>query len=97
MSRLERDLENPTVGLLDRVAKALSAHISEFFIEHRCRQVGMRTSPRADAGEREIESELLSQNVLGQDPGRRPSPASYLVTTQVVLDSSRKAQGFGEV
>jgi transcriptional regulator with XRE-family HTH domain len=33
MSRLERELENPTVGLLDRIAKALSAHISEFFIE----------------------------------------------------------------
>jgi transcriptional regulator with XRE-family HTH domain len=33
MSRLERELENPTVGLLDRIAKALSAHISEFFVE----------------------------------------------------------------
>ena len=33
MSRLERELENPTVALLDRLAKALSAHIAEFFIE----------------------------------------------------------------
>jgi transcriptional regulator with XRE-family HTH domain len=33
VGRLERELENPTVGLLDRLAKALSAHISEFFIE----------------------------------------------------------------
>jgi transcriptional regulator with XRE-family HTH domain len=33
MSRLERELENPTVALLDRLASALSAHISEFFVE----------------------------------------------------------------
>jgi transcriptional regulator with XRE-family HTH domain len=33
VGRLERELENPTVALLDRLAKALAAHISEFFIE----------------------------------------------------------------
>jgi transcriptional regulator with XRE-family HTH domain len=33
VSRLERVLENPTVALLDRLAKALSAHIAAFIIE----------------------------------------------------------------
>ena len=33
VSRLERGLENPTVGLLERVAKALAVDIREFFIE----------------------------------------------------------------
>lgn len=32
VSRIERRLENPTVGVLDRLAKALSIDISEFFI-----------------------------------------------------------------
>jgi transcriptional regulator with XRE-family HTH domain len=31
VGRLERKLENPTVGVLDRLAAALSIHISEFF------------------------------------------------------------------
>lgn len=30
---LERRAENPTVDLLDRLAKTLSVHISEFFAE----------------------------------------------------------------
>jgi transcriptional regulator with XRE-family HTH domain len=33
VGRLERGLENPTIGILDRLAKALSIHISEFFSE----------------------------------------------------------------
>lgn len=33
VSRLERGLENPTVSNLDKLATALSAHISEFFIK----------------------------------------------------------------
>jgi len=31
VGRVERGLENPTVGVLDRLASALSIHISEFF------------------------------------------------------------------
>jgi transcriptional regulator with XRE-family HTH domain len=31
VGRLERGLENPTVGVLDRLAAALSIHISDFF------------------------------------------------------------------
>jgi transcriptional regulator with XRE-family HTH domain len=31
VSRLERGLENPSVAVLERVAKALSANIEEFF------------------------------------------------------------------
>ncbi len=31
ISRLERGLENPTVGILERLARALSAEITEFF------------------------------------------------------------------
>jgi transcriptional regulator with XRE-family HTH domain len=45
MSRLERELENPTVGLLDRIAKALSAHISEFFIEPKAGESRPRPLP----------------------------------------------------
>jgi transcriptional regulator with XRE-family HTH domain len=30
---LERREENPTVGVLDRLAKTLSVHVSEFFVE----------------------------------------------------------------
>jgi Helix-turn-helix len=32
VGRLERGLENPTVGILERLASALSAHISELFV-----------------------------------------------------------------
>jgi transcriptional regulator with XRE-family HTH domain len=32
VSRLERGLEDPTVGLLDRLANALDARIAEFFV-----------------------------------------------------------------
>ena len=35
VGRLERRLENPTVGVLDRLAAALSVQISEFFIRPR--------------------------------------------------------------
>ena len=31
VGRMERGLENPTVGVLDRLANAFSIHISEFF------------------------------------------------------------------
>ena len=33
MSRLERGVVNPTVGVLDQIAVALGAHVSEFFVE----------------------------------------------------------------
>src|SRR4051794_17972009 len=33
LGRLERERENPTVGLLDRLGDALSVHISAFFVE----------------------------------------------------------------
>ena len=33
MSRLERGRVNPTVGVLEQIAGALNAHISEFFVE----------------------------------------------------------------
>jgi transcriptional regulator with XRE-family HTH domain len=33
MSRLERARVNPSVGVLEQIAVALDAHISEFFIE----------------------------------------------------------------
>lgn len=32
VSRLERNLENPTVGVLERVANALDCQIEEFFV-----------------------------------------------------------------
>lgn len=32
VSRLERNLENPTVAVLDRVARALNCRITEFFV-----------------------------------------------------------------
>ena len=32
VSRLERNLENPTVGVLERVASALDCQIVEFFV-----------------------------------------------------------------
>lgn len=31
VSRLERNLENPTIGVLERVARALDCEIGEFF------------------------------------------------------------------
>ena len=33
MSRLERGVVNPTIGVLEQIAGALGAHISDFFIE----------------------------------------------------------------
>lgn len=33
MGRLERELENPTVALLDRLTSALGVHISTLFVE----------------------------------------------------------------
>jgi transcriptional regulator with XRE-family HTH domain len=33
MSRLEPEIVNPTVGVLEQIAGALGAHISEFFVE----------------------------------------------------------------
>jgi transcriptional regulator with XRE-family HTH domain len=33
VGRVERGLENPTVAILDRLAKALAIHISELFVE----------------------------------------------------------------
>ena len=33
MSRLERGVVNPTVGVLEQIADALDAHISAFFVE----------------------------------------------------------------
>lgn len=33
VSRLERGIENPTVGVLERVATALAVDITEFFVE----------------------------------------------------------------
>ena len=33
VGRIERGLENPTVGILDRLAKVLSIHVSELFVE----------------------------------------------------------------
>lgn len=32
VGRLERSLENPTIGLLERLSSALGTHISELFI-----------------------------------------------------------------
>jgi transcriptional regulator with XRE-family HTH domain len=32
VSRLERGLENPTIGILDQIAQALNAGIVEFFV-----------------------------------------------------------------
>jgi transcriptional regulator with XRE-family HTH domain len=33
VSRLERKLENPSVGILDKIAEALGVHITELLIE----------------------------------------------------------------
>lgn len=33
VSRLERKMENPSIGILDKIAEALSVHISELLVE----------------------------------------------------------------
>jgi len=33
VSRLERKMENPSVGILDKIAEALGAHVSELLLE----------------------------------------------------------------
>jgi len=33
MGRIERQLKNPTIDLLDRIAKTLDVHVSELFIQ----------------------------------------------------------------
>jgi transcriptional regulator with XRE-family HTH domain len=58
MSRLERELENPTVALLDRLARALSAHISEFFVE-----------PKAGEEKQVIDNVILATH-LNVTPGK---------------------------
>src|SRR5690349_6911738 len=35
VGRLERGIENPTIGVLDRLAGALSVHIGELFLQPR--------------------------------------------------------------
>lgn len=45
VGRVERGLENPTVGLVDRLSKALSVHISEFFIEPKAGSNPPKTLP----------------------------------------------------
>ncbi|UEM08430.1 helix-turn-helix domain-containing protein [Bradyrhizobium barranii subsp. barranii] len=42
VSRLERDLENPSVAVLERLAKALSANIEELFRVPRSGEVAPR-------------------------------------------------------
>jgi transcriptional regulator with XRE-family HTH domain len=45
VGRLERELENPSIGLLDRLAKALSAHLSELFVEPKAGEARPRPLP----------------------------------------------------
>ncbi|MFB9264940.1 helix-turn-helix domain-containing protein [Bradyrhizobium erythrophlei] len=33
MGRIERQLENPTIDLLDRIARTLGVHVSELFVQ----------------------------------------------------------------
>jgi transcriptional regulator with XRE-family HTH domain len=40
VSRLERDLENPTVAVLERVAKALQCQITELFMASGTAKIG---------------------------------------------------------
>lgn len=47
VSRLERGEENPTVGLLDRLAKALSVRTTDFF---KPKLSGEKRSPGLQAG-----------------------------------------------
>ena len=49
VSRIERRLENPTVANLDKLAAALSIHISEFFIKPK---PGERRAKTLRAGQR---------------------------------------------
>lgn len=46
VSRLERNMENPTVGVLERLAKALSVSIVEFFVEPGVGEEKPRTLPK---------------------------------------------------
>ncbi len=45
VSRLERGIENPTVGVLERLAKALNADIAEFFDQARVARGPIRPLP----------------------------------------------------
>jgi transcriptional regulator with XRE-family HTH domain len=54
MSRLERELENPTVALLDRLARALSAHVSEFFVEPKAGEPRPRPLPGGRHGKQVV-------------------------------------------
>ena len=49
VSRLERGLENPTVAVLERLAKALECSISDFFVKL---QLGEKPSPTLRGGRR---------------------------------------------
>jgi transcriptional regulator with XRE-family HTH domain len=60
MSRLERELENPTVALLDRLARALSAHISEFFVEPKAGEARPRPLPGGRHAKRAIRGKKTS-------------------------------------
>ena len=60
MSRLERELENPTVALLDRLGKALSAHISEFFVEPKAGEARPRPLPGGRHAKRAIRGKKTS-------------------------------------
>jgi transcriptional regulator with XRE-family HTH domain len=45
VSRVERGLENPTVAVLERLSKALSVDITEFFLRPRRGEPPPRTLP----------------------------------------------------
>lgn len=45
VSRVERGLENPTVAVLEKLSKALSAEITEFFLQPRRGEPPPRTLP----------------------------------------------------
>jgi transcriptional regulator with XRE-family HTH domain len=45
VGRLERALENPTIALLDRLAGALSAHVSEFFVRPKPNEAAPKPLP----------------------------------------------------
>ncbi|MET4278922.1 MULTISPECIES: helix-turn-helix transcriptional regulator [unclassified Bradyrhizobium] len=46
MSGLERQSENPTIDLLDRLAETLGVHLSEFFIQPPKGAATPQTSPK---------------------------------------------------
>ena len=46
VSRLERDMENPTVAVLERLARALDAEIVEFFAKPRAGARPPQTLPK---------------------------------------------------